>query len=156
MYNRRKKHNARQGRQGEFCLKEAETGPKGHGKKKRVKAGLQGGQGEVMRSLPLTLQGCDMDITSSCAGPQNITGKEQDYEKGMVGDDGESEPHNILSYVQQPATDQGRATRGPEDLTRWQPALLTLWKPAGHGAPETAGGGRDRPVWRPAARAGVG
>ena len=138
---KRKKNNARQGRQGEFCMKEGETGPKGEDKEKRAKAGMQGGHGEEVRSLPLTLQGCDSDITSMCAGPQDDTGKEQDDDQGIVGDDGDAQPHIFVFHVQQPGTYGGRATGGSEGLKRWPPARR---KQAGHGVPGIAGGGKHK------------
>ena len=131
----------------------------------RMKAGLQGGEGEDLRSLPPTLQGCDSGITSSCAGPQEDAGKEQNDMEGIMGEIGDSQTHHFASHVHQPGTDQQKETRCSEGLQRWQPALLFLRMQAGHGAPGRArgggqgslgGGGRDRPVWRPAARAGVG
>ena len=111
-----------------------------------------------MRSLPLTLRGCDIDIISSCAGPQDDAGKEKDDDKDFVGYDGDAQPHNIVSHVWLPGTDQEKAELSSKDQRRQPPALPPLGKQAGPGGGHRSleGEGEDRPFWLHAARAGVG
>jgi hypothetical protein len=133
---------------------------------------LRGGRGEDLRSLPQALGGHDTRIMPCCAGPQYLSGKNNDdvkgYTDGARDEDGRQSvsPNTHLLHVRLPGDYNLHEEKGQQEEGEETGSLergLILGRQEGCTASRIVRGGlefgrreEDRDIWLHAARAGVG